>query len=161
MLSASVQCSCGGNQQPLSFLASPQLNECIWCKCPSTRTGHPDEVTGTLNRCAPFLMGVGGVSSCLNVMCGSWQQVSTCSNTWDLLETEAKFDFARQQNVILQCWTLLCLRLDRQKHVGISENERSWPVFAKSEFHRKNRKHIFLSHEWVGRIRTISPYLSN
>lgn len=109
MLSASVQCSCGGNQQPPSFLASPQLNECIWCKCPSTRTGHPDEVTGTLNRCASFLMGVGGVSSCLNVMCGSWQQVSTCSNTWDLLETEAKFEFceAAKCNTAVLDFTLL------------------------------------------------------
>lgn len=65
-------------------------------------------------------------------------------------------NFARQEDVMLQCWTLFCLSLYCQNHEGISENERSWPVFVKSEFHRKKRKCIFLTHGWVGRIRTIS-----
>lgn len=104
----------------------------------------------------PFSSGVDDVSSCLNVMCGSWQQMSTCSSTLALWETEESMNFARQQDVMLQCWTLFCLSLDCQKHEGISENERSWAVFAKSEFHRRKRKCIFLTHGWFGRIRTIS-----
>lgn len=80
---------------------------------------------GKLSRCAPFLTGVGGVSSCLNVMCGSWQQVSTCSNTLALLENEAKYEFCKAARCNAAVLDIILLKPCSSKYEGISENERS------------------------------------
>lgn len=147
MVSASVQHSCGGNQ----------LNECIWCKFPSTGTGLPDEFTGMLSRCAPFLTGVDGVSSSLNVICGSWQQMSTCSNTLALLEAEATYEFFKAA----RCNTaVLDIILPKPWSSKVWGYFRKGPeLYFQSLSSIGGKLCIFLTHGWFERIRTISDYL--